>query len=135
LINLGAVALKRNDLTAARGYLERAQNNPVSQAQANEMLAIVEQKQSGQIDLLRFRMASRANPPSWLITRRYLTALVLRGQTNNAVAELETVLKTEWYRAESWQLLAQYFTRLGNKDKATTALAKAHAFDVHLMEY
>jgi protein O-mannosyl-transferase len=135
LLNLAAVALKRNDLTAARAFLERAQRNPVSEAQAEEMLAIVEQKESGQIDLLRLRMASRGNPPSWSITRRYLAALVARGQMGNAVTELETVLKTEWYRAESWQLLADYLTRLGEKDKATTAVAHAHAFDVHLIDH
>ena len=135
LLNLAAVALKRNDLTAAGGFLERAQKNPVSEAQAEEMLAIVEQKESGQVDLLRLRMASRGNPPSWLITRRYLAALVVRGQMAKAVTELETVLKTEWYRAECWQLLAEYLTRLGEKDKATTALTQAHAFDVHLRDH
>ena len=135
LLNLGAVALNRNNLTAARDFLQRAQRNPVSQAQADEMLAIVEQKESGQIDLLRLRRASRANPPSWLITRRYLAALVVRGQMDNAITELETLLKTEWYRAESWQLLANYLTRAGENDKAATALTRAHAFDVHLTDH
>src|SRR5205814_8893043 len=75
LLNLGAVALKRNDLSTARGFLERAQKNPVSLAQAEEMLEMLEQKEKGQVNLSRLHMASRTNPPSWPITRCYLAAL------------------------------------------------------------
>jgi protein O-mannosyl-transferase len=132
LLDLAAVALKRNDLATARGFLERAQKNPVSLAQAEEMLAMVEQKEKGQINLLLLRMASQTDPPSWSIMRRYLAALAVTGQTEKAVAELQTALATEWYRAESWQLLSEYLTRLGQADEAAKALAQAHAFDVHL---
>src|SRR6266513_4064965 len=132
LLNLGAVALKRNDLSTARGFLERAQKNPVSLAQAEEMLAMVEQKEKGQVNLSRLRMASRTNPPSWPIMRRYLAALAVTGQTEKAVAELQAVLKTEWYRPESWQLLSDYLARLGETDQAGKTLAQARAFDAHL---
>ena len=135
LLNLAAVALKRNDLPTARGFVERAQKNPLSLAQAEEMLALVEQKEKGRINLSRLCIASRADPPSWSITRRYLAALSLTGQTKKAVAELQTLLKTEWYRAESWQLLGEYLTRLGHTDEAAKALAQAHAFDVHLNDH
>ena len=132
LLNLAAVAMKRNDLPTARGFLKRAQRNPLSLAQAEEMLALVEQKEKGRIDLSRLRIASRTDPPSWSTMRRYLAALSLTGQTEKAVAELQTLLNTEWYRAESWQLLSEYLTRLGQADEAAKALAQAHAFDVHL---
>src|SRR5437868_1697063 len=132
LLNLAAVALKRNELPTARGFLERARKNPVSLAQAEEMLALVEQKEKGRINLSRLRVASQTDPPSWSIMRRYLAALAVTGQTEKAVAELQTVLRTEWYRAESWQLLSEYLTRLGRADEAAKALALAHAFDVHL---
>jgi tetratricopeptide (TPR) repeat protein len=132
LLNLAAVALKRNDLPTARGFLARAQKNPLSLAQAEEMLALVEQKEKGQINLSRLRIASQTDPPSWSIMRRYLAALAVTGQTEKAVAELQAVLVTDWYRAESWQLLAKYLTSLGRTDEAAKALAQAHAFDVHL---
>src|SRR5205085_1096832 len=135
LLNLAAVALKRNDLPTAQGFLERAQKNPVSLAQAEEMLALVEQKEKGEINLLRLRMASRTDPPSWSIMRRYLAALSVSGKTEKAVAELQAVLTTEWYRAESWQLLAKYLMSLGRSDEAAKALAEAHAFDVHLSDH
>jgi Tfp pilus assembly protein PilF len=132
LLNLAAVALKRNDLPSARGFLERAQKNPLSKTQAEEMLALVEQKEKGRIDLSRLRIASRTDVPSWSTMRRYLAALSLTGQTEKAVAELQTLLNTEWYRAESWQLLSEYLAHLGKTDEAAKALAQAHAFDVHL---
>src|SRR5207253_7704401 len=116
LLNLAAVAMKRNDLPTARGLLKRAQRNPLSLAQAEEMLALVEQKENGQINLSRLRIASQTDPPSWSIMRRYLAALSVTGQTEKAVAELQAVLATEWYRAESWHLLAKYLTSLGRTD-------------------
>ena len=64
--------------------------------------------------------------------RRYLAALAVTGQMEKAVAELQAVLATEWYRAESWQLLGEYLTRLGETDQAGKALAQARAFDAHL---
>ncbi|PYK71483.1 MAG: hypothetical protein DME42_10710 [Verrucomicrobia bacterium] len=134
LLNLAAVALKRNDLPTARGFLKRAQKNPLSLAQAEEMLALVEQKEKGQIDLPRLRIASQTDPPSWSIMRRYLAALSVTGQTKKAVSELRTLLNTEWYRAESWQLLSEYLTRLGQVDEAAETMEQARAFDVHLKD-
>ena len=99
------------------------------------MLAMVEQKEKGQINLFRLRLASRTDPPSWSIMRRYLAGLAVSGQLPKAVAELQVLLQTEWYRAESWRLLSEYLTRLGQADEAAKALAQAHAFDVHLTDH
>ena len=134
LLNLAAVALKRNDLKVARSFLERAQKKSVSQAQAEEMLAMVEQKEQGQINLLRLHLALRTDPPSWAIMRRYLAGLAVSGQLPKAVAELRVLLKTEWYRAESWRLLSEYLTRLGHFKEAAQAMEQARAFDVHLKD-
>ena len=134
LLNLAAVALKRNDLKTARGFLERAQKNPVSRGQAEEMLAMVEQKETGRINLMRLRVASRSDPPSWAIMRRYLAGLAVTGQLPKAIAELQSLLKTEWYRAESWQLLGEYLARIGQVKEAARAMEQAQAFDVHLKD-
>ncbi|PYK74128.1 MAG: hypothetical protein DME42_05155, partial [Verrucomicrobia bacterium] len=64
--------------------------------------------------------------------RRYLAALAVSGQLPTAVAELQVLLKTEWYRAESWQLLSEYLTRLSQTGEAAAAQAEARALDVHL---
>src|SRR5262249_12104573 len=98
LLNLAAVALKRNDLKTAGSCLGRAQKNPVSRAQAEERLAVGEQKEKGRITLLRLRLAARPDPPSWPVMRRYLAGLALSEQLPKAVAELQVLLQTEWYR-------------------------------------
>jgi len=98
-------------------------------------LAMVEQREKGQIDLVRLRMATRTDPPSWAIMRRYLAGLAVSGQLPRAVAELQVLLQTEWYRAESWQLLSEYLTRLGQTGEAIAAQAKAGALDVHLNDH
>jgi protein O-mannosyl-transferase len=134
LLNLAAVALKKNDLKTARGFLERAQKKPVSLAQAQEMLAVVEQRENGQIDLLRLCQATRTDPSSWAIMRRYLAGLAVSGQLPEAVTELQVLLQTQWYRAESWQLLSEYLTRLGQVEQAAKAMEQARAFDVHLKD-
>ena len=66
--------------------------------------------------------------------RRYLAGLAVSGQLPEAVAELQVLLKTEWYRAESRQLLSEYLTRLGQVEEAAKAMEQARAFDVHLRD-
>ena len=58
-----------------------------------------------------------------------------RGTRRDGRTELQTLLNTEWYRAESWQLLAKYLMSLGRTEEAAKALAQAHAFDVHLSNH
>ena len=132
LVNLAAVALKKNDLATARNLIEQARKNPVSGAQAQEILAAVENRQDGKIDLARLRLAAHTGPPAWPVERRYVRALDQTGRTGDAVAELQTVLQTDWYRAESWQLLSDCLAKLDRKSEAALALAAARAYDVHL---
>jgi len=132
LVNLAAVALKKNDLTTARRLIEQARKNPVSEAQAQEILAAVESMQDGEINLARLRLAAHTGPPAWPIERRYVRALDQDGRTGGAVAELRAVLQTDWYRAESWQLLSDCLAKLDRKSEAALALAEARAYDVHL---
>ena len=54
------------------------------------------------------------------------------GRAGGAVAELQTVLETDWYRAESWQLLSDCLAKIDRKSEAALALAEARAYDVHL---
>lgn len=132
LLNLSAIAIKRNDFARARTLLDRARRQSISKAQAEEMFAVVEYKQTGAVDLLRLRLASRTPPYSWLTLRRYVQALDQTGATARAVAELEALNVTEWYRAESWCLLAGYLSKLGRASAAESAMKFAREFDVHL---
>jgi len=132
VINLAAVALKQNDFKAAREQLQRATKMPLVEAQAHELLAVLENKENGRVDLLRLRLAARTGPPNWSIEKRYVKVLDESGATAQAITELQTCLRPQWYRAESWQLLSQLFVKAGREKEAAEALARANAYDVHL---
>ena len=132
VINLAAVALKQNDFKAAREQLQRATKMPLVEAQAHELLAVLENKENGRVDLSRLRLAARTGPPNWSIEKRYVKVLDESGATAQAITELQACLRPQWYRAESWQLLSQLFAKAGREKEAAEALARANAYDVHL---
>ena len=55
--------------------------------------------------------------------------------TDRAIAELKAYLATQWYRAESWELLSRLLAKAGQTGEALEALEQAKAYDVHLMEH
>jgi tetratricopeptide (TPR) repeat protein len=132
VINLATVALKQNDFKVAREQLQRATKMPLVEAQAHELLAVLENKENGRIDLMRLRLAARTGPPNWSIEKRYVKVLDESGATEQAITELQACLRTQWYRAESWQLLSQLFAKIGRDRETAEALARANAYDVHL---
>jgi protein O-mannosyl-transferase len=132
LINLASVALKENDFKTARELLNRATQMPLVEAQAHEYLAVLENKESGKVDLTRMRLATRTDPPNWSIEKRYIQLLDETGSTSAAINELLTCLQTQWYRADSWKLLSELETKAGRPDQSANALAQARAYDVHL---
>jgi protein O-mannosyl-transferase len=135
VINLAVVAIRKEDYAAARQILNRAKDLPVVDAQAHELLAILEIKEHERVELLRFRLASRTGPPNWRIERRYIEALDQTGHSSEAIKELAGCLQTQWYRAESWQLLSRLLSKSGPVREATEALEQAKAYDVHLLEH
>ena len=135
VINLAVVAIRKDDYATAREILNRAKDLPVVDAQAHELLAILEIKEHDRVELLRFRLASRTGPPNWRIERRYIEALDETGNTSAAIRELAACLQTQWYRAESWQLLSKLFTKKGASREGTDALEQAKDYDVHLLEH
>ncbi len=132
VLNLAAVALKQNDFRLARELLNSATQMPAVDAQAHELLAVLNYKEKGTVDLLRLRLAARTGPPNWSIEKRYVKVLDEAGATKKAIDELENCLRTEWYRAETWQLLSHLLAKDGREEAASIALAKANAYDVHL---
>ena len=135
VINLAIAALKQNDFKLARELLTRATQMPLVDAQAYELLALLDSKESGQINLLRLRLAARTGPPNWSIEKRYVKALDETGATAQAITELQACLRNEWYRAESWQLLSQLLVKAGQEKEAGWALGHAKDYDVHLNEH
>jgi protein O-mannosyl-transferase len=134
LLNLGTVAIKQNDFATARELLLRAKEHPLVAAQAYEALAILRNKETGEVDLARLRLATRTGASNWAIEKRYISLLHEVGATDRAIAELQKCLTTEWYRADSWQLLAQLLAASGKREAAAAALAQARAYDTRLDE-
>jgi protein O-mannosyl-transferase len=132
LIDLAAVAIKQNDYKLAHETLPRALQSPLTAAKAHELLAVLETKETGNVNLLRLRLASRTGPPDWAIERRYIKVLAETGYSDRAIMELKTCLATQWYRAESWQVLSELLARKGQTDAAARAHAMAQDLDVHL---
>ena len=132
IINLAAVALKQKDFKLARELLTRATQMPLVDAEAHQLLAVLESKESGKVDLMRMRLAARTGPPNWSIEKRYIQLLDQTGGTAAAINELLTCLQSQSYRAESWKLLSDLHAKLGHSTQAAEALEQARAYDVHL---
>ena len=135
VISLAVVALKQDDLKTARELLPQAAQMPLVDAQALELLAVLESKEKGLANPLRLRLAARTGSPNWSIEKRYIKFLDESGGTQAAVKELQACLQTEWYRAESWQLLGGLLTKVGRNREAASASLLAAAYDVHLSEH
>ena len=134
ILHLASVALRQGEFSTARDLLNRATTMPPVDARAYELLAILEHKEKGRVDPLRFRLAARTGPPNWSIEKRYVEVLEQSSGTPAAIAELKACLATQWYRAESWQLLSQLLTKAGHTTEAAWAKERAEAYDVHLDE-
>lgn len=134
IITLAGIAIRESDFKTAHELLDRAVKMPVVEAQAHEMRGILQHKETGRVDLLRFRLAARTGNPDWAIEKRYVRLLADSGATNAAVAEVRSCLRTQWYRADSWQLLSVLLNKDGHPREAVQALEQAKAYDVHLGE-
>jgi tetratricopeptide (TPR) repeat protein len=132
ILNLGALALKQGDFKLARQLLTRASKMELVDAEANELLAVLENKENKKVDLVRLRLAARSGAPNWSIEKRYIQVLEENGNRSAAIAELINLLGTQWYRAESWKLLGELETKAGHPDQAANALVQARGYDVHL---
>jgi protein O-mannosyl-transferase len=131
-IDLAAVLLKQNDFRAARELLGQAVTMPLVANKAHELLAIVENRENGRVDLLRLRLAAHTGFANWLIEKRYIKMLAETGAVKAAIQELRICLQNEWYRAESWQLLGELLARYGDGAASAQALAMANSYDLHL---
>jgi tetratricopeptide (TPR) repeat protein len=132
VINLAVVAIRENAFATARELLDRATKMPFIDAQAHELLAILKFKETGEVDLMRMRLSTRTGPPNWRIEKRYVEVLDQTGNTEKAIAELKSCLATQWYRAESWDLLSTLLAKANRQSEAIKAKQRAEMYDVHL---
>jgi protein O-mannosyl-transferase len=131
-LNLAAVAMQQRDFARARQLLEKVTAPPELEARAQESLAVLENRETGQVNLLRLRLAARLGPANWAIEKRYIQALADLGHPDRAIAELKTCIAVAPYRAESWEMMSELLQKIGRPNEAALAQAEAEADDVHL---
>jgi Tfp pilus assembly protein PilF len=131
-LNLAAILIKQRDFSGARAILKKVQDPPELWARAEESLAVLENRETGKVNLQRLRLAARLGPPNWAIEQRYVKALADTGFPDRAIVELKTCLVAAPYRAESWLMMSELLQKIGRPNEAAAALADAEAADVHL---
>jgi Tfp pilus assembly protein PilF len=131
-LNLAAILIKQRDFSGARAILKKVQDPPELWARAEESLAVIENRETGKVNLQRLRLAARLGPPNWAIEQRYIKALADTGFPDRAIVELKTCLVAAPYRAESWLMMSELLQKIGRPNEAAAALAEAEAADVHL---
>ncbi len=134
-LDLAIVALRKKDFAGARTLAKRASEKEWVEAQAHELLAVIDYQEKGSTNPLRLRLASRSGSPNWEIEKRYVRLMDELGATDSAIVELQGCLRREWYRAESWDLLGQLLRKRGKMTEASWADEEAFAYDVHLNEH
>jgi predicted Zn-dependent protease len=135
IINRASLAVKENEFAQARELLVRGAKMPLIEAQAHELLTVLQHKESGETNLIRMRLATRSGAPNWAIQRRYIKLLSESGAPEAALNELRRCLTTQWYRAETWQLLGDVLGKNGCPNEAAQALRRAELYDVRLHEH
>ena len=131
-LNLAAVLIKQRDFPGARALLKKITNPPELWARAEESLAVLENRETGEVNLQRLRLAARLGPANWAIEKRYIKALADLNLPDRAITELKACIVAAPYRAESWQMMSELLQRIRRPNEAAAALAEAEAKDVHL---
>ncbi|CAN5352128.1 tetratricopeptide repeat protein [soil metagenome] len=132
LLNLAAVAIRQKDFSGARHLLQQITDPPELRARAEESMAVLENRESGQVNLIRLRLAARLGAPNWTIEKRYIRTLAMLQHPQRAITELKTCLAVAPYRAESWQVMSELLLQMNRPNEAARALSMAEENDVHL---
>jgi tetratricopeptide (TPR) repeat protein len=133
-LDLATVKMKQHEFTSARELLNAIDHPPELEARAAEAIAVLENRESGTVNLRQLHLAARIGPPNWLIEERYIKALADLGFSDRAILELKSCLALAPYRAESWFMMSKLLRQTGLSKEAGEAFAQARAIDVHLLE-
>ena len=132
LLELARADMRAHDFDDAYKQLQRAEIIPFVRGEALKDRAALEFQRSGQVDLPLLLKAATLEPENWEIQQTYIKTLAQEGRFNEATAALKTVLDKQWWRSESWKLMAELLESAGRPDLADFARDRANAYDVHL---
>ncbi|HEY1582827.1 MAG TPA: tetratricopeptide repeat protein [Chthoniobacterales bacterium] len=133
-LNFAAVEIRERKFADARARLKKIVESPEMRARAEESLAVLENRETGQVNLMRLRLAARLGPPNWSIEQRYIKALADLGYPDRAITELKTCLVLAPYRSESWLMMQRLLLKIGRPNEAAIAWREAEDADVHLRD-
>lgn len=132
-LNLATVKMKARDFAGARKLLKEIDHPVELRAMATENLAVLENRESGVVNLMQLRLAAHLGPPNWSIEQHYIRALAENGFLQRAIAELRTCLALAPYRSESWLMMSELL-RKDRPNEAALAFNEAEATDLHLRD-
>lgn len=129
---IATVQLKLRGLPAARTALDRADASPGLEAEKLALRAALDSVEKRKDPTIAYRAAADLAPLNWPLRRRYLAALDGNASTQKIIAELRGFMAWQDFRADSWLLLAELYTRLNEPALAASARAEARKRDVRL---
>lgn len=135
MLGLAGALIRQHSWTEARWWVRRCEAVPLIRAEALIDHAVVDFQESGvdRADLLR--EAALINPRFWPTRKRYISHLIERGDTEQALRELRAVVGEQPYRAETWAMLGTLLEKTGSQVLAGRMFQEAHLRDIHLADH
>jgi Flp pilus assembly protein TadD len=131
LITIGSAYMRAKQYDIARQQFEKALAFPITEADADQALAILDYQESGadRIDLLE--KAARLAPDDWSIQKRLIEHLGERGELIAAISALRAITIAQPWRSDTWQVLGDFWAHVHKWDSAERAYRHAIDLDVH----
>lgn len=104
-LGLASVLLRAHDFPGVHQALVYAGESPLLVPDCDQLLAALENAESGRDPGDLLRQAVAAAPENWSVRKRYVEYLHDSGQPQQALHELQGFLSQHEFRAESWRLL------------------------------
>ena len=124
------VLLRQHDFAGASEALGHAEKSPFLAADAGVLRAAIENADSGRDPGELLRNAVALAPKNWGIRKRYIEYLHDSGKPQEAMRELQGLLKNAGFRAESWRMLGTLLEEAHQPAMAIEAYREAAMRDV-----
>jgi Flp pilus assembly protein TadD len=131
VVSLGTAYLRAKQFDLARAQFEHALDFPFTAAEALQDLAVLDYQEDHQDRVDYLRKAAELAPEDWSIQKRYIMHLAELGRNVDAMTRLRDIAAAQPWRADTWKLLGDFWTRLRQYDSAARAYRNAIALDVH----
>jgi Flp pilus assembly protein TadD len=131
VMGLGAAYLHAKEYELARQQFEKALAFPLTKAGALQALAVLEYQENRNDRLDLMEQAAALAPQDWDIQKRLILHLGERGQLIAAISTLRAITEQQPWRADTWQMLGDFWMHVRQFESAERAYRKAIDLDVH----